>query len=262
MNALIDVHTHLGQFSTHAMSADGERLCALLRQADIAHAVTFSIEACHGALDLGNRYTLDQVARHDMLSAMVVAHPLHLHASRRWVAEAGSNANIVGVKLHPVLGNYDIRSAAMNRLIEEVVAPAGLTVLSHVGNESANAPIASYLELARKFPSVRFIAAHLGIGVMGLAGAAIDAWREGLCGNVWFDMGTLRAFCNGAVVDLLEAVGPDRICFGTDAPLYIPAPFTRLLECLPIGDDAREKIAWRNALASIPALGGRPGVPS
>jgi predicted TIM-barrel fold metal-dependent hydrolase len=75
-------------------------------------------------------------------------------------------------------------------------------------------------------------------------------------------MGTLRAFCNGSVERLIAAVGPDRICFGTDAPLYVPAPFSRLLETLDISEETREKIAWRNVLAVIPALAGRVGVPA
>jgi predicted TIM-barrel fold metal-dependent hydrolase len=42
---------------------------------------------------------------------------------------------------------------------------------------------------------------------------------------------------------LLAAVVEDRICFGTDVPLYIPAAFTRVLETLTISEEAREKIA-------------------
>ena len=38
--------------------------------------------------------------------------------------------------------------------------------------------------------------------------------------------------CGATRATLLEVVGEDRICFGTDAPLYVPAPFTRLLETL------------------------------
>jgi predicted TIM-barrel fold metal-dependent hydrolase len=122
-------------------------------------------------------------------------------------------------------------------------------------------PIDRYLQLALKFPSIRFIAAHLGVGLTGLPDAAIDAWRRYPAQDVWFDMGTLRAFFTGAVEALLGAVGEDRICFGTDAPLYIPAAFTRVLETLAISEEAREKIAWRNALSVIPALAGRAGVP-
>jgi predicted TIM-barrel fold metal-dependent hydrolase len=261
MKALIDVHSHLGQSTNAAMSAGGTRLCELYRQAGITHGVAFSIEACYGGLDAGNHQALQEAAPHDMISLMVVAHPNHLAASRAWIAEARSNRQIVGVKLHPVLGNYDILSSSMHRLMEEVIAPSGLPVLSHVGNESPNVTIERYLQFALKFPSVRFIAAHLGVGLLGLSDSAIDAWRRYPAENVWFDMGTLRAFYNGAVESLLRVVGEDRICFGTDAPLYIPAPFARVLETLPICGEAREKIAWRNVLSVIPALAGRAGVP-
>ncbi len=244
------------------MSADGDRLCALSRQAGITHGVTFSIEACYGGIDAGNAYTLAEVAKHDMLSAMVVAHPHHAEVSRRWIAEAARNPKIVGVKLHPVLGNYDILSQAMLRFMEEVIAPTALPVLSHVGNESPNVTIDRYLAFAAQFPNTRFIAAHLGIGIMGLADAAVDAWAKNPAPNVWFDMGTLRAFHNGAIERLLAAVGPDRICFGTDSPLYLPEAFARVLETLDISEETREKIAWRNALAVMPALAGRCGVPA
>jgi len=261
MQALIDVHSHLGQATNAPMSAGGLRLCELYRQAGVTHGVAFSIEACYGGLDAGNRLALEEAAPHDMISVMVVAHPNHLAASKVWIAEARSNPKIVGVKLHPVLGNYDILSTSMRRLVEDVIAPSGLPVLSHVGNESPNVPIDRYLQLALQFPSVRWIAAHLGVGLLGLSDAAVGAWRKYPAQNVWFDMGTLRAFYNGAIEALLAVVGEDRICFGTDAPLYLPAPFTRVLETLPVSDEVREKIAWRNVLSVIPALAGRPGVP-
>ena len=242
------------------MSADGARLCELYRQAGVTHGITFSIEACYGGIDVGNRYTLDEVAKHEMLSAMVVAHPNHFDASVRWVAEARSNPDVVGVKIHPVMGNFDVLSSGVMRLMEEVIGPSGLTVLSHVGNESPNVPIACYLQLASRFPSIRFIAAHLGLGVLGVGDAAVTAWRNNPLPNVWFDMGTLRAFNTGAVETLLEAVGPDRICFGTDGPLYVPAAFSRLLEVLAISEDEREKIAYRNALVAVPTLASRINV--
>jgi predicted TIM-barrel fold metal-dependent hydrolase len=133
-------------------------------------------------------------------------------------------------------------------------------VISHTGNDSPNVPIGRFLELAARYPGIRFIAAHLGIGVLGPGDTAINAWRNRPCPNVWFDMGTLRAFCTGAVEMLLEVAGPDRILFGTDAPLYLPAPFSHLVEVLSITEEHREMVAFRNALKVIPALAGRPGV--
>lgn len=259
-DCLIDVHSHLGQSSMDTMSADGERLCRLYHQAGVTHAVTFSIEACYGGIDAGNAYTLQEVARHEVLSMMAVAHPNHLAASAAWVRRAAAEPKIVGVKIHPALGAYDVLSRSMFRLMEEVIAPSGLPVLSHVGNDSPNVPIDRFLQLAARFPQTRFIAAHLGVGVLGLAHAAVDAWSRQPLDNVWFDMGTLRAFATGAVETFLTHIGPDRLCFGTDAPLYVPAPFVRLLEVLPVTEAVRRKIAYENVLHVIPALRGRTGV--
>jgi predicted TIM-barrel fold metal-dependent hydrolase len=257
MSPIIDVHSHIGQFTNAAMSADGESLCRLFEQAGITHAVTFSIEACYGGIDLGNRHTLAEVAKQPALSAMVVAHPHHVQSSAFWIREAASNPKIVGIKLHPVLGDYDILDKSVMRLMEDRVGPSGLPVLSHVGNESPKVPIDRYLRLAARFRQIRFIAAHLGIGTTGSSDAAVNAWAENPQSNVWFDMGTLRAFHSGAVEHLLDAVGPDRICFGTDAPLYRPAAFVRVLETLAVAEETRERIAFRNALAVIPALAAR-----
>jgi uncharacterized protein len=258
---LIDVHCHLGQYAHGAMSADGETLCRLLQKASITHAIAFSMEGCYGGIEFGNRYTLTEASRQEMLSVMVVAHPHHLSESARWVGQAHHNPKIVGVKLHPVLGDYDILSGAVFRLIDEVIAPSGLPVLSHVGNESPNVTIDKYLQLAGRFPKVRFIAAHLGVGTQGLREAAVDAWTREPRANVWFDMATLRSFHNGAVAGFVEVVGPDRLCFGTDSPLYAAGPFVQVLRDLEVSQEALEMISYKNALTIFPALAGRPGVP-
>ncbi len=251
---IIDVHSHLGQFTHVPMSADGARLAALNEEAGVAHGVTFSIEACYGALDIGNAYTLAEVAKQPTLSAMVVAHARHLDSSARWVAEAKSNPDIVGVKLHPALGQWDVLSVASFRLMDEVIVPSGLPVLSHTGNDSQFVTIDRYLRLAERYPTVRFIAAHLGVGITGYSDASIDAWRDRPLPNVWFDMGTLRAFHTGAVEAVVAAVGADRVLFGTDAPLYPPAPFVRLLETLKLPDAVKRAIAYENVLNVIPQL--------
>jgi len=257
MIPIIDVHSHIGESTSARMSANGAALGGLLECAGIAHGVAFSLEACHGAVDLGNRYTLAELEHEPRLSAMVVAHPNHLAASARWIREAANNPKIVGVKLHPALGDYDVLGGNVLRLFEELIVPSGLPVLSHTGNDSPNVTAEKYLQLAGRYPQVRFIAAHLGVGVLGPADAAVNAWNRNPQPNVWFDMGTLRAFCCGAVEHLLAAVGPDRICFGTDSPLYHPAPFVRMLETLAVSDEVREKIAFRNAIAVMPGLAAR-----
>jgi len=245
---LIDVHTHLGQFHHADTSADGERLCTMLRLAGITHAIAFSAEACHGGVELGNRYTLSQVERQPMLSALLVVHPHHYQNSVSLIREFWDHPKVVGIKLHPHLGQYDVLDHHLLRLMEEEIEPRHLPVLGHVANDAPNVTCGRFFKFAAKFSKVRFVAAHMGVGILGSGDTVLDAWVDQGPQNVWFDLGTLRVFTSGSVLNLMSVVGEDRLCFGTDAPLYWPPAFTRTIETLGLSKEAFEKIAWKNAL--------------
>jgi len=98
--------------------------------------------------------------------------------------------------------------------------------------------------LARRFPEARFIMAHLG-----------GDWEYGLkvareCPNVFVDTsGSLAEM--GEIEALVEAIGVERVLFGTDN--------ADLSFCLGkilgagLSDAQREAIFWRNALTLLPA---------
>jgi predicted TIM-barrel fold metal-dependent hydrolase len=251
---LIDVHTHIGQFAAASQSADGGSLCAMLQPAGITQAIGFSAEACYGGIDLGNRYTFQEVSKHDMLKMLLVLHPYHYKSSVRLLQEFAASPKVAGVKLHPHLGNYHVLDTKLIRLIEEEIAPRDLTVLSHVGNDAPNVQPLDFMRLAGMFPQTRFVAAHLANGILGASHSGINAWREFEPRNVWMDMATLRAFHTGVLEEYVQAVGNDRICFGTDAPLYWPAAFVTMLQTAELDMDTREKIAWKNAQQAFPQL--------
>jgi hypothetical protein len=93
---LIDVHTHLGQFAAARQSADGGRLSTMLCQAGITRAIAFSAEACYGGIELGNRYTFQQVSNFDMLAMLLVLHPYHYETSVRLLEEFAKNPRVLG----------------------------------------------------------------------------------------------------------------------------------------------------------------------
>lgn len=251
---IIDVHTHLGQFHCSEMSADGERLCSLLRLGGITHGICFSGEACFGGIDLGNRYTVREVEKQGMLSCLLVLHPHHYRNSVELLREFADHPRVVGIKIHPERGLYDVLDRHLLQLIEEEIAPRNLPILSHVSNNAPVVTIDRYLKLAAQFPELHFVAAHMGTGVAGPGDTSVDAWSEEKPTNIWFDLGTLRAFYTGEILNLLKGVGADRLCFGTDAPLYWPPAFTRTLETLNLDRETYEKIMWKNALNVFPRL--------
>ena len=251
---IIDVHTHLGQFHHAGFSADGQKLCKMLRLGGITHAISFSAEACYGGIELGNHYTISEVERQSMLAALIVVHPHHYENSVRLINEFSNHPKVVGIKIHPHLGQYDVLDRHLSELIEKEIAPLQLPILSHVANDAPNVTCDRYFRLAARFPTLRFVAAHMGVGMLGSGDVSTEAWMDQQPQNVWFDLGTMRFFYSGAFDNLLNVVGPEKLCFGTDAPLYWPPAFTRTLETLGLDKSSFERIAWRNALDVFPKL--------
>ena len=93
--------------------------------------------------------------------------------------------------------------------------------------------------LARRHPRAKLIMAHLG----GDCYDGIPAIRN--CPNVWTDL-------SGSIIradDLrytVKYLGADRVLFGTDMPGICLGCIGQILEGLD--EEAREKVAWRNAL--------------
>jgi predicted TIM-barrel fold metal-dependent hydrolase len=254
MRRLIDVHTHLGWFSDARLSADGAQLCDLLRKGGITEAISFSAEGCYGSIRSGNQYTFQEVMKHPMLRMLVIAHPYHYKDTTEILESVADHPKVVGIKIHPHLGNFHILDRNLSRLVEQEIAPRGLPILSHVANDAPNVRAADFFTLAKRFPETNFIAAHLGIGILGDSQAALNAWCEMQPKNVWLDMATIRAVQTSKVEEYISVVGADRICFGTDAPLYFPPAFTAALNSFELTEAAREQIAWRNALKAFPRL--------
>ena len=42
-------------------------------------------------------------------------------------------------------------------------------------------------------------------------------------------------------------IGIDRVVFGTNYPMHDPVQFVAAIRALPLNDDEREQILWRNA---------------
>ena len=102
-----------------------------------------------------------------MLFALLVLHPHHYRNSVDLLQEFGNHPKVLGVKLHPHLGGYDILDRHLLQLVEKEIAPRGLTILSHVANDAPNVTCDRYLKFAAEFPKHNFVAAHMGAGVLG-----------------------------------------------------------------------------------------------
>jgi hypothetical protein len=126
-------------------------------------------------------------------------------------------AGVRGIKLQPHFQGYDIVEPEFGRLLDAV--GDRLVVLLHGGQEIV--PLervvptpARVAALAREFPQVRFVVAHLGASGMW------DEVEAHLVGqDVWFDASYVFGFCPPEQIRrIIRNHGPTRIVWGSDFP--------------------------------------------
>jgi predicted TIM-barrel fold metal-dependent hydrolase len=220
---IVDVHTHLGagtwRFPIPSAGAAGLR--AVLREAGIGRAIASSIFAITTDLREGNdRLAAALSAAPDdapQLYGYVTVNPQHPAASAAELARFADHPRMVGVKIHAEYSRTPTSAPAMRRLFAEV-ARFGRPVKIHNAGADWMPALAA---LAEAHPALPIIVAHGG----GWGAGPYFRDRP----NVHFE------FCSsgpeqGVIAECLQAVGPRRVLFGSDAdlisPLYVLGAYT------------------------------------
>ena len=161
----------------------------------------------------------------------------------------GKMLGAVGVKIHPDIQKVDIDDPRLCHLYA-ILSEAGLPVYFHMGDHRDDYRYSSpdkLVRIAKAFPKVRFIAAHLG---------AYRAWEESdqLIGlpNVWFDTSSvLWTLPTPRALELIRRFGADRIFFGTDYPVTTASNELERFFRLPLLEEERRAILWDNAASFL-----------
>lgn len=213
---IVDAHQHLGVCRVFDAEVGEDELLGVLDANSVEYALVMPFPGAP-----------DAPAAHDAIAALARRRPGRIggianaspHGPRaayaaeaeRCVAELG----FVALKLHTVGHAVD----PLSRDGETVFGEAerlGVPAVVHTGG--VGEPFASpshCLPAARRFPDVRIVLAHAGMGV-STREAGIVACE---CENVWLE----TSWCS--VLDLrwlLDAVGPAKLMLGSDAPENLP----------------------------------------
>lgn len=152
----------------------------------------------------------------------------------------------VGIKIHPEEHAYRISDFGdeLFSFFEEVNAP----VMTHSG--CPNSLPGDFVPFANRFPGVRLLLAHLGNGAgdngrLDLQVRAVQAARHG---NLWVDTSSARSILPGLVEWAVKELGPERLLFGSDTPLYHVALQRARIETADISEEAKRLILRENAI--------------
>lgn len=149
-----------------------------------------------------------------------------------------------GVKLHP-----DFQFFALNEskgdLVGDLIERAGLPTLVHCGDPRYNYSNPDQMKVfLERHPNLTVIGAHLG---------GWSRWEEAaekLSGipNFYVDCSSsLRDLSPEKAVELIHMYGVDKVLWGTDYPMWEAATEFEYFEKLPLSEEERELILYKNA---------------
>ena len=154
--------------------------------------------------------------------------------------------NIIGIKVHP---HYQGFMADDEKLfpLYEAYCKYDFIVLFHSGKDFAfpgqdNASVTRMKRIIKKFPEMKIILAHYG---------AYREWDEVLdllAGkDIYFECSfVLKEAGETILLKILEKTSEDRILFGTDSPWADQEEAVGLLKNVPVSDEVKEKIFYKN----------------
>ena len=205
---IIDAHNHLGTRPLAQQTADS--LIAQMDRANVDRSVVFPfVEVIDSHY---NDWIANTVAKYpDRLIGFAAVNPWHAGAADE-VRRASSEKGLRGLKLHPFLHGYSLAQHDLVDPIFEACRDVNIPVLIHGAGEWSNMPL-QFDEMARAFPDVQIIMAHMGT-IWGFQDALLVADRRP---NIL--LGTALAFSEYIRL-AVQRVGAERVVMETDTPAH------------------------------------------
>jgi predicted TIM-barrel fold metal-dependent hydrolase len=166
--------------------------------------------------------------------------PFHLEETLGMMAEwvTGRGARIVG-EIVPYIAGHEREGPEMDAIYEKATE-LGVPINNHSSTGEDSAAIG---RLAERHPEARIIMAHIGGTWAFRDGIAVARAHE----NVWADTSGWPMVAGGIMEVALRELGTSKLLFGIDYPLCDIDSWVSRLERLPVSEEGRERIAWRNA---------------
>jgi predicted TIM-barrel fold metal-dependent hydrolase len=236
---LIDTNAYLGHWAARRLRHNTpEGLLRLMDRAGIEQACVSSASAimyrnCHA----GNEELDESLEGHrDRLIPFAVLSPAYAGWERdlKWCHET---LGAKGLRLYPDYHRYKLGDTCCHEL---VAAAAELKMVISVPQRVEDyrqrhwlidAPDVDLNELAALIgaqPEARFLVTN----ALGCAGSDLVQKREDLPGNYWVDICRPDVVYGKEALKLIEALGDDRIVFGSGIPFNYPEPATVRMEVL------------------------------
>ena len=233
---IIDVHGHIGAWMFPTRCSTVKHLKAYMNGCGIERMVVSYSSAITYDFVEGNQRLAEAIEGENDISGYIVLNPHYVRESLAELGKYKNNPKFVGVKLHPEQQVYRLIHQNVLELLE-TVSNLQLPVLVHTFPGQTH----DLCEVAKKFPQIKFIMGHMG-GNDWING--IEAAKN--VANIWLE--PCSSFPDvGKINRAVEAVGAERVLFGTDSTLLNPCFIWGMLQDAGLDQEQLRAIAYRNA---------------
>lgn len=235
-----DVHTHLGPLNFDVPQVADDELVGALGIAQMA--VASSAVAIFGDPVRGNEQAVRAAASGAAsgLRVYIVADPTDLESSADELRRSIDAPGVAGVKVHGEWSRTPTASRAMYDLFELLGRFRRPVKIHNTGDGWDDALGA----IARRHPDMPIVIAHGGLGTPSVEGARLAATHD----NIHLELSSSFAHLP-TVREAVAIAGPDKLLWGSDAPLLDPAFVLGTYQDARLPSGAHDKVFWGNAAA-------------
>lgn len=220
MSIVIDAHNHIG--TRHGATQTGADLVAKMDGTGVAKAVIFPFVEGNFTND-AVKTAYDQFP--ERLIPYCAVNPWQPDAAaevRRCVRDWGFK----GLKLHPTINGYHLADPGLVNPLFEEAGDLGIPIIVHGASDLYNAP-PEFAEMARRFPRVKLLMAHMGF--FWAVDQAIAYAKE--LPNLYLETSRAPIF---EIATAVRALGPGKVIWGTDSPFVdYEWEFRKMERCSP-----------------------------
>ncbi len=237
---IIDVHAHYGKWFIPTNKNSIKDTLEIMRKNNIERAILSSSLAIIYNFVEGNRELSKVIEGYKNLFGYIFLNPNYIQLSLKEMNKYLSRENFVGLKLYSNgYINQPLNCEGHRRFLQLLAEdyPEKGVILFHCWFQS----VSQLIELAKEFPTLKFIMGHMG-GI---------EWREAVekakeVKNLYLEI------CSGyplrnKIEDAVEAVGVQRVLFGSDMTLLDPGSSLGMVLDAEIPSEKKERILYKNA---------------
>ena len=249
---VIDAHAHLGATVDGWMYIPTPDIDTMIRLMDKMGVDQICASAILAFPDYtrGNDLTAEAVKKYpDRFVGLAVVNPHYAEDVRPELERCFDRLGMRGIKIHPTSNDYPVDGEGYQE-VWKFASERKTFVLSHTWHGTSTCNPGKFVSIANKYPDVSFILGHSGGQAKGYQ-EAIKAVKE--CPNLYLDL--TGSLITGTWVErMVEAVGAERIVYGTDFPFIDPFYEFGKVCYANIDEESKKKILGLNMAKIIRKL--------